>query len=115
MLQHRNTSKCPDGRARRSVERHANCVNGWSMSLGAAVSTEEAQRQVDGYFAMRVSAWTEIYSSAGLVPSIFQQRLAGSLRWSVELAPAPRGGGLDVGCRAGLGAVVSAPRGLHRG
>ena len=82
------------------------------MSLGAAVSTEEAQRQVDGYFAMRVSAWTEIYSSAGLVPSIYQQRLAVSLRWIEELALAPRERVLDVGCGAGLAAVILAQRGL---
>ncbi|OLC42364.1 MAG: hypothetical protein AUH75_04630 [Gemmatimonadetes bacterium 13_1_40CM_4_65_7] len=61
---------------------------------------------------MRVSAWTEIYSSAGLVPSIYQQRLAVSLRWIEELALAPRERVLDVGCGAGLAAVILAQRGL---
>jgi len=82
------------------------------MSPGAAVSTEEAQRQVDGYFTTRVSAWTEIYSSAGLVPSIFRHRLAVSLRWIEELALASRERVLDVGCGAGLAAVTLAQRGL---
>src|SRR3989442_7915703 len=112
MLQRRSTPKCADGRARRTVERHANCMKGWSMSLGAAVSTEKAQRRVDGYFAMRVSAWTEIYSSAGLVPSIFQQRLAGSLPWIEEIALAPRERVVDVGCGGGVAAGVLAQRGV---
>src|SRR2546421_11772946 len=101
MLQRRSTPKCADGRARRTVERHANCMKGWSMSLGAAVSTEKAQRRVDGYFAMRVSAWTEIYRSAGLVPAIYQQRLAVSPRWTEELAPPARRRLLRARCRTG--------------
>jgi ubiquinone/menaquinone biosynthesis C-methylase UbiE len=82
------------------------------MSLRAAVSTEEAQRRVDGYFATQVSAWTEIYNYPGLVPSIYQQRLSVSLRWIEELALAPDERLLDVGCGAGLAAVTLAQRGF---
>ena len=82
------------------------------MSLRAVGSTEEAQRRVDGYFATQVSAWTEIYNWAGLVPSIYQQRLAVSLRWIEELALAPGERVLEVGCGAGLAAVTLGQRGF---
>ena len=82
------------------------------MSLRAVVSTEEAQRRVDGYFATQVSAWTDIYNGAGLVASIYQRRLAVSLRWIAELALAPGERLLEVGCGAGLAAVTLAQRGF---
>jgi ubiquinone/menaquinone biosynthesis C-methylase UbiE len=82
------------------------------MSMRAVVSTEEAQRRVDAYFATQVTAWTEVYGSAGLVPSIYRQRLAISLRWIEELALAPGERVLEVGCGAGLAAVTLAQRGL---
>src|SRR2546428_9782461 len=104
------------------VERHANCdsarrehgnVRRASMSLRAVVSTEEAQRRVDGYFATQVSAWTDIYNGAGLVASIYQRRLAVLLRWISEAALAPRQRPVEIGFGAGLAPLTLGQRGVR--
>lgn len=82
------------------------------MSIWNVVSTGEAQRRVDRYFAARVTTWTDIYSVEGLVPFIHQQRRALALQWIDELALAAGQRLLEVGCGAGLTAVALAERGF---
>ena len=82
------------------------------MSLKGGSSTEAAQQRVDAYFATQVADWTGIYHAPGLVPSIYQQRHAVSLRWIDDLALAPGERVLDVGCGAGLAVVTLARRGF---
>lgn len=83
-----------------------------STSMSNTGLLGEAQQRLDAYFATQVAAWTGIYRSAGLVPSIFQQRHAIALQWTEALALAPGDRVLDVGCGAGLAAVSLAQRGL---